>query len=142
MTLAFGDDGYFTGSVYLEFLKTFWVEFFIHASMLNVRPFYVKIAYPNYDAFEKYDVENYYSEKELETCSGFYTDVDFLPIHMNWKGNFGSCMVTFVEKIWHREDPLKIHCGFDSGTEMSSRDILIFRGWKGTWTIWEKCDWI
>ena len=141
MTISFGNDCYFTGSLYLEFLKTVWVEFWIHASALSLRPFYFKSVYPNYDAYDNYDLEDTGSNEDLLTCYGFYTDVDFLPIHAYTKGNFGSCMVAFVNKIWHREDPLKIHCGFDSGTEMSSRDFLVFRGWKGTWTIWETCDW-
>ena len=140
--LSFGDDGYWTGSIYVEALKAGWAELWFSASLINIRPFYYKMTFPNYEAFDNYDIEDYGNAEDLETCVGFYTDVDFAPIHAYLQGNVASCLLSFIEKIWHPDEALKIHCGFDSNTIMKSPDVLIFRGWKGSWTIWESCGWI
>ena len=143
--ISFGDDGFWTGSVYLEILKAFWGEIWFHLSLINIRPLYFKMSFPNYDVYDKYDVEDFGEDDDLKACFGWYTDVDIAPIHGYTRYNLGSCMLGFVEKIWHREDPLSlddIHCGFDDGTTIQSENILLFRGWRGTWTIWDICLWL
>ena len=141
-TISFGDDGFWTGSLYFETLKAAWAEIWFHVSLINIRPLYFKMTFPNYDAYEKYDFNDYGTEDELRTCVGWYTDVDIAPIHGYVRGSVGSCVLSFVEKMWHREDPLKIHCGFDNNTVMRTDDILLFRGWRGTWALWDMCFWL
>ena len=123
-------------------LKAFWFEVWLQTDLLDIRPFYFKTKFPNYDVYEKYDYEDFGTEEDLKSCFGFYTDLDIAPVHTYIKGSFGSCMVAFMDKIWNREEELKIHCGFDDGTIIESRKLLIFEGYRAQWTIWEWCDWL
>ena len=114
-------------------------------ALLNIRPLYYKMTFPNYDAFDEYDWDDYGIEDDLATCAGWYTDIEIAPIHAYLQGNVASCILSFIHKLWHIRDPevkLEIYCGFDDQTIMRGHELLLFRGWRGTWTIWDFCLWL